>query len=203
MSLPTAAPAEGLRAAVAGAQTRIHTPTPSEWRRLRRPSASVPSEKRTLDIITDHPMIPREHLARWLGVSEGRVSQIMRSLVGQLGASSSDTGQTWRHALHPVRRGHSLRHPQGPRPAAHDAGHLEHGSHHRQTGPQTARGPPHRDVGSPDEARRRHHVVPVAASGREPGPTPTATCCGPSPPPGPTGPTTGEIRPSPPTPWGT
>ncbi len=40
-----------------------------------------PSEKRTLDLITDHPMIPREHLACWLGVSEGRVSQMMRSLV--------------------------------------------------------------------------------------------------------------------------
>ena len=40
-----------------------------------------PSEKRTLDLITDHPMIPREHLAQWLGVSEGRVSQMMRTLV--------------------------------------------------------------------------------------------------------------------------
>ena len=40
-----------------------------------------PSEKRTLDIITDHPMIPREHLATWLGVSEGRVSQMMNGLV--------------------------------------------------------------------------------------------------------------------------
>ena len=40
-----------------------------------------PSEKRTLDLITDHPMIPREHLALWLGVSEGRVSQMMHSLV--------------------------------------------------------------------------------------------------------------------------
>ena len=39
-----------------------------------------PSEKRVLDLITDHPMIPREHLARWLGVSDGRVSQITRSL---------------------------------------------------------------------------------------------------------------------------
>ena len=44
-----------------------------------------PSEKRTLDLITDHPMIPREHLARWLGVSEGRVSQMMRSLVNTWG----------------------------------------------------------------------------------------------------------------------
>ena len=44
-----------------------------------------PSEKRTLDLITDHPMIPREHLALWLGVSEGRVSQMMRSLVDTWG----------------------------------------------------------------------------------------------------------------------
>ena len=44
-----------------------------------------PSEKRTLDIITDHPMIRREHLALWLGVSEGRVSQMMRSLVDTWG----------------------------------------------------------------------------------------------------------------------
>ena len=39
-----------------------------------------PSEKRTLDLITDPPMIPQEHLARWLGVSDGRVSQMTRSL---------------------------------------------------------------------------------------------------------------------------
>ena len=40
-----------------------------------------PSEKRTFDLTTDHPVIPREHLALWLGVSEGRVSQMMPSLV--------------------------------------------------------------------------------------------------------------------------
>ena len=44
-----------------------------------------PSEKRTLDLVTDHPMIPREHLALWLGVSEGRVSQTMHSLVNTWG----------------------------------------------------------------------------------------------------------------------
>ena len=44
-----------------------------------------PSEKRTLDLVTDHPMIPREPLALWLGVSEGRVSQMMRSLVDTWG----------------------------------------------------------------------------------------------------------------------
>ena len=44
-----------------------------------------PSEKRTLDLVTDYPMIPREHLARWLGVSEGRVSQMVHSLVNTWG----------------------------------------------------------------------------------------------------------------------
>ena len=37
------------------------------------------------DLVTDHPMIPREHLALWLGVSEGRVSQMMHSLVDTCG----------------------------------------------------------------------------------------------------------------------
>ena len=43
------------------------------------------SEKRTLDLVTDHPMLPREHLAHWLGVSGGRVSQTMHSLVDNWG----------------------------------------------------------------------------------------------------------------------
>ena len=50
------------------------------------PAFSIsPSEKRTLDLITDHPMIPREHLVRWLGVSKGRVSQMVRSLMNTWG----------------------------------------------------------------------------------------------------------------------
>ena len=53
-----------------------------------------PSEKRALDLITDHPMIPREHLARWLGVSDGRVSQMARSLT-----------QTWGLVEQHCRRG--------------------------------------------------------------------------------------------------
>ncbi len=85
-----------------------------------------PSEKQTLDLVTDHPMIPRKHLARWLGVSEGRVSQMMHNLVDALGLASRTT---WRHALHPVGRGHPLRHPPGPRPVAHDPGHLERRAH--------------------------------------------------------------------------
>ena len=44
-----------------------------------------PSEKRTLDLMTDHPMTRREHLALWIGVSEGRVSQMMHNLVNAWG----------------------------------------------------------------------------------------------------------------------
>ena len=78
----------------------LHTESPSRKRAsIPRPkrmaqAASAfgisPSEKRTLDLVTDHPMIPREHLALWLGVSEGRVSQMMHSLVNTWGAWSSD-----------------------------------------------------------------------------------------------------------------
>ena len=73
----------------------LRTQSPSRKRAsLPRPERMVqaapafgisPSEKRTLDLVTDHPMIPREHLANWLGVSEGRLSQMMRSLVDTWG----------------------------------------------------------------------------------------------------------------------
>ena len=181
---------------------RASIPDPERMAQAAPAFGVSPSEKRTLDLITDHPMIPREHLAIWLGVSEGRVSQMMRSLVNTWGLIER-RAQRGRHPLHPVRRGHTLRHAQGPRPASHDAGHLEHGPHHRQTGPEASRGTPHRDVGEADEARRRHHVVPLEAGGRGEGRFFAASSSGPSPPPGPTGPTTGAIRPSPPTPWGT
>ena len=64
---------------------RASLPRP-EWVAQAAPAFGVsPSEKRTLDLITDHSMIPREHLALWLGVSEGRVSQMMRNLVNTWG----------------------------------------------------------------------------------------------------------------------
>ena len=72
-----------------------HTASPERKRAsIPRPERMVqaapafgisPSGKRTLDLITDHPMIPREHLARWLGVSEGRASQMMHNLVDTWG----------------------------------------------------------------------------------------------------------------------
>ena len=60
---------------------RASLPRPERMARAAPAFGVTPAEKRTLDLITDHPMIPREHLATWLGVSEGRVSQMMRSLV--------------------------------------------------------------------------------------------------------------------------
>ena len=60
---------------------RASLPRPERMAQAASAFGVSPSEKRTLDLITDHPMIPREHLALWLGISEGRVSQMMRSLV--------------------------------------------------------------------------------------------------------------------------
>ena len=60
---------------------RASLPRPERMAQAAPTFGISPSEKRTLDLVTDHPMIPREHLARWLGVSKGRVSQMMHSLV--------------------------------------------------------------------------------------------------------------------------
>ena len=60
---------------------RASLPQPERMAQAAPAFGLAASEKRTLDLITDHPMIPREHLATWLGVSEGRLSQMMRSLV--------------------------------------------------------------------------------------------------------------------------
>ncbi len=59
---------------------RATLPDPERMVRAAPAFGLSPAEKRALDLITDHPMIPREHLARWLGVSDGRVSQMSRSL---------------------------------------------------------------------------------------------------------------------------
>ncbi len=82
-------------AAQAGAGGRWFTETPERKRAsLPDPEQMVssapalgvsPAEKRVLDLVTDHPMIPRQHLARWLGVSDGRLSQMTRNLVNDWG----------------------------------------------------------------------------------------------------------------------
>jgi len=60
---------------------RASLPDPERMVRSAPAFGLSPAKKRALDLITDHPMIPREHLARWLGVSDGRLSQMARSLV--------------------------------------------------------------------------------------------------------------------------
>ena len=64
---------------------RASLPRPERMAQAAPTFGVSPAEKRTLDLITDHPMIPREHLALWLGVSKGRVSQMMRNLVNTWG----------------------------------------------------------------------------------------------------------------------
>ena len=64
---------------------RASLPRPERMAQAAPTFGLSPSEKRTLDLITDHPMIPREHLALWLGVSEGRRSQMMHSLMNTSG----------------------------------------------------------------------------------------------------------------------
>ena len=59
---------------------RASLPRPERMAQAAPAFGVSPSEKRTLDLVTDHPMIPREHLAIWLGVSEGRLSQMMHNL---------------------------------------------------------------------------------------------------------------------------
>ena len=71
----------GRRSTASPERKRASLPRPERMAQAAPAFDVSPSEKRTLDLITDHPMIPREHLALWLGVSEGRVSQMMHSLV--------------------------------------------------------------------------------------------------------------------------
>ena len=77
-------PGGGLRTE-SPSRKRASLPRPERMAQAAPAFGVSPSEKRTLDLVTDRPMIPREHLARWLGVSEGRVSQMMRNLVNTWG----------------------------------------------------------------------------------------------------------------------
>ena len=159
-------PSGGLRTQ-SPSRKRASLPRPERMAQSAPAFGVSPSEKRTLDLITDHPMIPREHLALWLGISEGRVSQMMHSLVNTWGLVErrGKRGDT-RYTLS----------AEGIRCVTHrDRAQLPTTQGIWSTtlttdkqGPQASRGPPHRNVGSADEARRRHHVVPLEASGRNP-----------------------------------
>ena len=90
----------GRRSTASPERKRASLPRPERMAQAAPAFGVSPSEKRTLDLITDHPMIPREHLATWLGVSAGRVSQMMRSLVNTWGLveQTGNRGDT-RYAL--------------------------------------------------------------------------------------------------------
>ena len=75
----------GGRSTASPERKRASLPRPERMAQAAPAFGVSPAEKRTLDLVTDHPMIPREHLACWLGVSEGRVSQMMHSLVNTWG----------------------------------------------------------------------------------------------------------------------
>ena len=64
---------------------RASLPNPQRMVRNSPAFGMTPAEKRAVDLVTDHPMIPRRHLAHWLGVSDGRVSQMTRSLAATWG----------------------------------------------------------------------------------------------------------------------
>ncbi len=160
-----------------------------------------PSEKRALDLITDHPMIPREHLARWLGVSDGRISQMTRSLVNDwaLVEQHGKRGDM-RYTLSDLGIRYITRRDRAQLATTMAAWSTE-------PIPTTTDGPGPWDTAStPGNARP---ATPTASPGScrcwlpRRGPTAPANCNGPCPPPARTGPSTGARTPSPPTRWGT
>ena len=192
----------GRRSTATPERKRASLPRPERMARAAPAFGISPSEKRTLDLVTDHPMVPREHLARWLGISEGRVSQMMRSLVDTWGLveQRGKRGDT-RYTLS----------AEGIRYVTHrDRAQLPttQGIWGTQLSPPTNRAADGTWATASTRGRGRRST-PTASRGSSrsfrprPGTTPTASWCGRSPPPGPTGPTTGEIPPSPRTPWGT
>ena len=180
---------------------RASIPNPERMVQAAPTFGVSPSEKRILDMVTDHPMMPRGHLACWLGVSEGRISQMMHSLVDTWGlverrgkrgdtrytlsaegiryithrdrAQLPTTGGIWSTALTTDRQGRR-----------------RHMGHRIDTWARHGRSTQTASHGSSQSLRPR------------PGLILTASCSGRSPPRDPTGPTTGVSRPSPRTPWG-
>ena len=118
---------------------RTSIPRPERMAQAARAFGVSPSEKRTLELITDHPMIPREHLATGLGVSEGRVSQMMHCLVNTWAWSSAGAnGET--PAIRCPPRAYTTS-PTGTTLSSRQRGASGAPPHHRQKGPETTCGP--------------------------------------------------------------
>ena len=71
--------------AVSPARKRASMPDTEDMVRAAAAFGLSRDEKSMFEIVTDHPMIPRTHLIRWLGVSPARLSQITRSLTANWG----------------------------------------------------------------------------------------------------------------------
>ena len=69
---PRPTPATGFTLGNPGAQAGLAAQPGAHGFRTPPAFGISPAGKRALDLVTDHPMIPRQHLARWLGVSDGR-----------------------------------------------------------------------------------------------------------------------------------
>ena len=75
----------GWRLSESPSRKRTSVPIPERMVKSASTFGLRPSEKRVLDLVTDHPMVLRKHLFRWLGVSGGRVSHMMSSLIEKWG----------------------------------------------------------------------------------------------------------------------
>ena len=185
-------PGGGLRTE-SPSRKRASIPDPERMVQAAPTFGISPSEKRTLNLITDHPMIPREHLALWLSISEGRISQMMHSLIDTWGLVER-RGNGERRATHCPQKAYATS-PTGIVPSS-----LPRGASGARPSRQTVRaGDDTWDTASRRGLGRRSTPTALPGSSRSlrpgPRPTPTVSCCGPSPPPGPTGPTTGAIPP--------
>ena len=180
---------------------RASLPDPERMVRSAPAFGLTPSEKRALDLITDHPMIPREHLARWLGVSDGRVSQMIRILQDPWGLIEQHGKRSdVRYTLSERGIGYVTRRDRTQLSTTMAAWSTEDtiDNHGRP-----------RPLGHRIHTWDARPATPTASPGScrswppRPGPTAPVNCNGPFPPPAPTGPSTGARTPSPRTPWGT
>ena len=189
----------------------LHTESPERKRasiphpeRMVRAAATFgisPSEKRTLDLVTDHPMIPRgapSPLARRLrGTAQPDDAQSREHL--ELCRTDEENGET------PATRCPTRAYATSPTVTVLSS--RRHGASGAQPSRQTIRaGHGTWDTASIRGLDRRGTPTASLGSSRNwkprPEQSPTAICCGRCPPRDPTGPTTGASLPSPPTPWG-
>ena len=181
---------------------RASLPDPQRMAQAAPAFGVSPSEKRALDLITDHPMIPREHLARWLGVSDGRVSQMTLSLQDPWGLIEQHGKRSdVRYTLSERGIRYVTRRDRAQLAATMAAWSTEDtADNHGQPRPLGHR------IHTPGPGRP---AMPTASPGScrswppRPGTTTAANCNGPCPPPVPTGPSTMARTPSRPTPWDT